>query len=79
MRGSADSEGEISWLKDDEAIDEDRHVVEKVDESSGKLNLINLELEDAGIYTCVFENDHGTSKKSNYKIYVYRRFPSSGS
>ncbi|XP_042629056.1 neural cell adhesion molecule 1-A-like isoform X2 [Cyprinus carpio] len=68
----ADSEGEISWLKDDEAIDEDRHVVEKIDESSGKLNLINLELEDAGIYTCVFENDHGTSKKSNYKIYVYQ-------
>ncbi|XP_016339037.1 neural cell adhesion molecule 1-like isoform X2 [Sinocyclocheilus anshuiensis] len=67
----ADSEGEISWLKGDEDVDEDRHVVEIIDESSSKLILKNLELDDAGIYTCVFENDHGT-KKSNYQIYVYQ-------
>uniref|UniRef100_A0A673JA04 Ig-like domain-containing protein n=1 Tax=Sinocyclocheilus rhinocerous TaxID=307959 RepID=A0A673JA04_9TELE len=67
----ADSEGEMSWLKGDEDVDADRHVVEKIDESSSKLALNNLELDDAGIYTCVFENDHGT-KKSNYQIYVYQ-------
>ncbi|XP_016313893.1 neural cell adhesion molecule 1-like isoform X2 [Sinocyclocheilus anshuiensis] len=67
----ADSEGEISWLKGGEDVDEDRYVVEKIDESSSKLILKNFELDDAGIYTCVFENDHGT-KKMNYQIYVYQ-------
>uniref|UniRef100_A0A672S3G3 Ig-like domain-containing protein n=1 Tax=Sinocyclocheilus grahami TaxID=75366 RepID=A0A672S3G3_SINGR len=67
----ADSEGEISWLKGGEDIDEDRYVVEKIDETSSKLILKNFELDDAGIYTCVFENDHGT-KKMNYQIYVYQ-------
>ncbi len=76
LRGSADSEGDISWSKGDEDVDEDRHVVEKIDESSSKLTLKKVELDDAGKYTCVFENDHGT-KKMNYQIYVYRRFPSS--
>lgn len=72
----ADSEGDFSWLKGDEEIDEDRHVVEKTDESSSNLILKNVELDDAGIYTCMFDNDHGT-KKMNYQIYVYGRFPSS--
>lgn len=78
MRGSADSEGDFSWLKDDEEIDEDRHVVEKIDESSSKLILKNVELDDTGNYTCVFENDQG-QRKITYQIYVYRKFPSSGS
>ncbi|XP_026083386.1 neural cell adhesion molecule 1-like isoform X2 [Carassius auratus] len=67
----ADSEGEIRWLKDNEDVDEDRHTVEKIDESSSKLILKNVELDDAGIYTCEFEDDHGP-KKSNYQIYVYQ-------
>lgn len=78
MHGSADAEGEISWLKGDEEVDLDRHTVEKNDESSSKLVLKNLQLDDAGIYSCVFENDHGT-KKMSYQIYVYRKFPFSGS
>lgn len=71
--GSADSEGDISWLKDDEDVDEDRHEVKKNDESSSALTLNNIELDDSGSYTCVFENEHGT-KKINYQLYVYRRF-----
>ncbi|XP_026139283.1 neural cell adhesion molecule 1-like isoform X1 [Carassius auratus] len=67
----ADSEGDFSWLKDDEEIDEDRHVVEKIDESSSKLILKNVELTDAGNYTCVFENDQG-QRKITYQIYVYQ-------
>ncbi|XP_058602559.1 neural cell adhesion molecule 1 isoform X3 [Onychostoma macrolepis] len=67
----ADSEGEFSWLKDDEDVDENRHVVEKIDESSNKLILKNVELDDAGIYYCMFENDHGT-KKMSFQIYVYQ-------
>ncbi|KAL1259968.1 hypothetical protein QQF64_010545 [Cirrhinus molitorella] len=67
----ADAEGEFSWLKDDEEVDEDRHVVEKHDESSSKLKLKNVQLEDSGTYSCVFENDQGT-KKMKYQIYVYK-------
>ncbi|XP_043117245.1 neural cell adhesion molecule 1 isoform X2 [Puntigrus tetrazona] len=66
----ADTEGTISWLKGDDEIDEE--FVQKIDESSSKLNLKNVALEDAGIYTCVFENEHGTQKKVDYQIYVYQ-------
>ncbi|XP_050987668.1 neural cell adhesion molecule 1 isoform X2 [Labeo rohita] len=67
----ADVEGDITWLKGDEEVDLDRHTVEKNDESSSKLILKNLQLDDAGTYTCIFENDLGT-KKMSYQIYVYR-------
>ncbi|XP_059424414.1 neural cell adhesion molecule 1-like isoform X2 [Carassius carassius] len=67
----ADSEGDFSWLKDDEEIDEDRYVVEKVDESSSKLILKKVELNDVGNYTCVLDNDLGT-RKITYQIYVYQ-------
>ncbi|XP_073703359.1 neural cell adhesion molecule 1 isoform X2 [Garra rufa] len=67
----ADVEGDFSWFKGEEEVDEDRHVVEKIDESSSKLKLKNVQLDDSGIYTCMFENEHG-SKKMNYQIYVYQ-------
>ncbi|ROL41410.1 Neural cell adhesion molecule 1-A [Anabarilius grahami] len=66
-----DSEGEISWLKDDEEVDEDRHEVKKTDESSSALTLKKVELSDSGTYTCLFENEHGT-KRTNYQLYVYQ-------
>lgn len=72
--GSVDTEGDISWLKDKEDIDEDRHEVSKNDESSSALTLNNIVLDDTGTYTCVFEDEHGTRKKMDYQLYVYRRF-----
>lgn len=75
LERSADTEGDISWLKDEEDVDEDRHLIEKVDESSNKLKLKKVQLTDSGVYTCVFENDHGT-RRSQYQIYVYSTFHS---
>ncbi|XP_077070839.1 neural cell adhesion molecule 1 isoform X3 [Siphateles boraxobius] len=67
----ADSEGDISWMKDGEDVDEDRHEVKKNDESSSSLSLKNIELGDSGIYSCVFENEYIT-QKMNYQLYVYQ-------
>ncbi|XP_051575183.1 neural cell adhesion molecule 2-like isoform X2 [Myxocyprinus asiaticus] len=67
----ADTEGEFKWVKDDEDIDNDRYLVENVDESSSKLTLKNVQLGDSGVYSCIFENDHGNSM-NNYGIYVYQ-------
>lgn len=73
VKHSADGEGDFSWLKDEDDVDEDRHLVQKMDESSNKLKLKNIQLSDSGLYSCVFESDHGT-QRSNYQIYVYRKF-----
>uniref|UniRef100_A0A8C1TDF0 Neural cell adhesion molecule 3 n=1 Tax=Cyprinus carpio TaxID=7962 RepID=A0A8C1TDF0_CYPCA len=67
----ADSEGDFRWLKGDEDIDEDRHVVENIDESTSKLILNKVEVDDSGNYTCVFDSDRGIEKTS-YQIYVYQ-------
>uniref|UniRef100_A0A8C1DFN5 Neural cell adhesion molecule 3 n=1 Tax=Cyprinus carpio carpio TaxID=630221 RepID=A0A8C1DFN5_CYPCA len=67
----ADSEGDFRWLKGDEDIDEDRYVVEKFDESTSKLLLNKVEVDDSGNYTCVFDSDRGIEKTS-YQIYVYQ-------
>lgn len=70
---SAEAEGEISWFKDDEELDEDPLLIEKEDESSSKLKLTEVQLTDSGVYTCKVENDQGI-RSSQYRIYVYRTF-----
>ncbi|XP_056618395.1 neural cell adhesion molecule 2 isoform X2 [Triplophysa dalaica] len=67
----AEAEGEISWFKDDEELDENHHPIEKEDESSSKLKLTNIQLTDSGVYTCKIETDQGT-RSSQYTIYVYQ-------
>ncbi|XP_039506733.1 neural cell adhesion molecule 1 [Pimephales promelas] len=67
-----DSEGDISWLKDEVEVDEDRHEVKKNDESSSSLNLKSIELGDSGTYSCVFENEHGITKRTDYQLYAYQ-------
>ncbi|XP_067304106.1 neural cell adhesion molecule 1-like [Pseudorasbora parva] len=69
----AKSEGEISWLKDNEEVDEDRYEVKTHDESSSSLTVNNVQLGDSGIYSCVSENDLGTKKTTSYQLYVYEK------
>ncbi|XP_066533654.1 neural cell adhesion molecule 1 isoform X2 [Hoplias malabaricus] len=66
----AGKEADIIWRKDGEDIDEDRHVVEKVDETSSKLHLKNVDLKDSGVYQCSCDYETHTDDGS-IKIFVY--------
>ncbi|XP_036414026.1 neural cell adhesion molecule 1-like [Colossoma macropomum] len=63
-------EADITWQKDGEDVDEDRHVVEKVDETSSKLILKRVDLTDSGTYTCSCDYEIHTDK-ATIKIFVY--------
>uniref|UniRef100_A0A8B9JBY3 Neural cell adhesion molecule 3 n=1 Tax=Astyanax mexicanus TaxID=7994 RepID=A0A8B9JBY3_ASTMX len=66
----AGKDAEIVWQKDGEDVDEDRHVLEKVDETSTKLYLKKVDLTDSGTYTC--KCDYGNHEdESSIKIFVY--------
>ncbi|XP_052002247.1 neural cell adhesion molecule 2-like isoform X2 [Xyrauchen texanus] len=67
----ADTEGDFNWEKDNEDIDNDRYLVKHVDELSSKLTLKDVQLDDSGVYTCMFENDQG-KQNNTYRIYVYQ-------
>ncbi|KAL6462265.1 hypothetical protein MHYP_G00286870 [Metynnis hypsauchen] len=66
----AGKEADIVWRKDGEDVDEDRHLVEKVDETSSKLTLKNVDLTDSGTYTCSCDYETHTDE-SSIKIFVY--------
>ncbi|KAI4893836.1 hypothetical protein NFI96_020825, partial [Prochilodus magdalenae] len=66
----AGKEADITWQKDGEDIDEDRHLVEKVDETSSKLHLKNVDLKDSGTYKCLCEYENHNDN-SDIKIFVY--------
>ncbi|XP_031134210.1 neural cell adhesion molecule 1 isoform X2 [Sander lucioperca] len=72
----AGGEGDITWLKDGEEIDEDK--VSKVDESSSKLDIKNTTMEDMGKYTCVCDFENGYKDEIATQLYVYEG-PSFGS
>ncbi|XP_036414025.1 neural cell adhesion molecule 1-like isoform X2 [Colossoma macropomum] len=63
-------EADIIWQKDGEDVDEDRHVVEKVEGTSSKLILKRVDLTDSGTYTCNCDYETHTDKAS-IKILVY--------
>lgn len=65
----AGGEGEITWQKDDEDIDEEK--VTKVDESSSKLIIKQATMEDAGIYTCHCEFNNGHIDQTSMQLYVF--------
>ncbi|XP_034729710.1 neural cell adhesion molecule 1 isoform X1 [Etheostoma cragini] len=72
----AGGEGDITWLKDGEEIDEDK--VSKVDETSSKLVIKNTKMEDMGRYTCACEFENGHKDDIATQLFVYEG-PSFGS
>ncbi|XP_028326815.1 neural cell adhesion molecule 1 [Gouania willdenowi] len=73
----AGGEGDITWQKDGEEVD-DEEIVFKVDETSSKLLIRKASLEDAGRYTCLCEFDSGHSDNTQIVLYVFEG-PSFGS
>ncbi|XP_076593616.1 neural cell adhesion molecule 1 [Chaetodon auriga] len=66
----AGGDGDITWQKDGEDID-DEEKVSKVDETSSKLIIKKATIQDAGSYTCLCEFDNGHNDKIMMQLYVH--------
>lgn len=66
----AGGEGDITWMKDDIDISDDKNVT-KVDETSSKLVIENAMLEDSGIYTCHCDFDSGHVDQITTRLHIY--------
>ncbi|XP_029307941.1 neural cell adhesion molecule 1 isoform X2 [Cottoperca gobio] len=73
----AGGEGEITWLKDGEIIDDEEKVT-VVDETTSKLNIENATMQDAGRYMCHCEFHNGHKDEVSTQLFVYEG-PSFGS
>lgn len=63
-----EQEGDITWQKDGEDIDEDNVV--KIDENSSKVEVLKATMADAGVYVC--HTDYGThTDKDEKRVYVH--------
>ncbi|XP_039661203.1 neural cell adhesion molecule 1 [Perca fluviatilis] len=72
----AGGEGDITWRKDGEEIEEDK--VSMVDETSSKLDIKNATMKDMGRYTCACDFESGHRDDVSTQLYVYEG-PSFGS
>ncbi|XP_074539291.1 neural cell adhesion molecule 1 [Halichoeres trimaculatus] len=66
----AGGEGDITWQKDGEDIDES-YKVSKVDETSSKIIIKKATLQDTGKYTCVCDFDSGHRDETERTLYIY--------
>lgn len=66
----AGGEGDITWQKEGEDID-DEEKVSKVDETSSKLVIKKATMQDAGRYTCHCDFDTGHTDDTHIQLYVY--------
>ncbi|XP_040022318.2 neural cell adhesion molecule 1 isoform X1 [Gasterosteus aculeatus] len=73
----AGGEGEITWRKDSEDIDDEERV-SKVDETSSTLVIKKATMQDAGKYVCVCIFDSGHTDEVATQLFVYEG-PSFGS
>ena len=69
----AGGEGDISWQKDGEDIEDEEGKVSVLrnDETSSKLTIKNVTMEDAGRYTCVCDYDAGYKDDTYKQLFVY--------
>lgn len=67
---AAGSDGDITWHKNGEEID-DEEIVSKVDYSSYKLLIKKAKMQDAGKYTCECEFNNGHKSDAQRILYVY--------
>lgn len=67
---SAGAEGDITWQKDGEEID-DEEIVNKLDEASAKLVIKKATMQDAGRYTCHCDFDSGHKDDVQIQLFVY--------
>ncbi|XP_072317320.1 neural cell adhesion molecule 1 [Eucyclogobius newberryi] len=70
MLCKASGEGEITWHKDGEEID-DEDKVSKVDETSSKLHITKATLKDAGKYVCKCEFESGHTDEAQTQLFIY--------
>ncbi|KAK1806712.1 hypothetical protein P4O66_005212, partial [Electrophorus voltai] len=71
----AGKEADIQWQKDGEDIDEERHGVEKIDETSSKVVLKKVTLEDSGTYKCICHyGNHEDEATVNIFVYEMPNF-----
>ncbi|KAF7651225.1 hypothetical protein LDENG_00113900 [Lucifuga dentata] len=66
----ASREGDITWQKDGQDID-DEEKVSKVDETSSKFFIKKAKLQDAGRYTCLCDFDSGHTDDVSFQLFVY--------
>ncbi|XP_041648327.1 neural cell adhesion molecule 1 [Cheilinus undulatus] len=65
----AGGEGDITWQKDGEDINEE--MVSKVDETASKLFIKKATLKDSGKYTCHCDFDNGHTDNTHKILYIY--------
>lgn len=67
---AATPEGEITWRKDGNTIDDDE-TVKPIDGLSSSLNIKTATLQDAGTYICECEFDNGHNDIARSMVFVY--------
>ncbi|XP_037532353.1 neural cell adhesion molecule 1 [Nematolebias whitei] len=66
----AGADGDVTWYKNGDEIDDDE-IVSKVDYTSYKLLIRKAKMQDAGKYTCACEFDNGHKSDTQIILYVY--------
>eukprot|EP00066_Takifugu_rubripes_P014431 XP_011603697.1 PREDICTED: neural cell adhesion molecule 1-like [Takifugu rubripes] len=65
----AGGEGEITWQKDGEDIDDEN--VKKMDETSSKLTITQATMEDAGLYSCRCDFESELTDQITTQLYIF--------
>lgn len=66
----AGGEGDITWQKDGEDID-DEDIVSNVDETSSKLTIKKATMQDSGKYSCHCDFYNGHKDETETVVFVY--------